>query len=251
MPSISYTNFAIHTIIAISIWLIIEYLRDYVENITLRSGRYLPFRTLFLKFEIVAEPIIAIHLMGKLIFLNLIFHSAVSIVLIAVFFTTIRNYMNGRVVLFRSLIKTGEEILYQKKKGKIIKRDRLGITIITNYDRFYVNYSNLLIKGFSLTERTNSVKFSFLKFEINEKVNLSKLKQKIFDILINLPYLDHSFTPELLVYPQQTYITAKFLLHESSDINAVIKLLKEKKIIAQIAAPNKKYKLNTSEKNKF
>ncbi len=230
LKTISISNFIFHAIISVISWLIVEWTRKRTENITLRSGRYLPLQTVFLKFEIIFEPVILVHITGKLIMLNPIYYSAVAIVLLIIFFPWVRSYLSGRIILFRSFIKYGEKIIFKKRHGRVIKRNRLGLIIIADYDRIYVNYTKLLKTGFTLPEKDNNAKFSFIEINAKNVENFNELKSTIYDIMITMPYTDHSFVPEILPDESQEKITAKILLHENSDINAVVKLIQKQDI---------------------
>lgn len=171
------------------------------------------------------EPAAALLLGGIFIFINPAVHGAVVLFLAIAGFSSLKNYLSGRILLLNSGVTGANRIETSDGEGGLIARwGRLGLYLRTDEGLRNIPYSLLLERGYTLVSGEDVGKLYRLRLvpKEGEAVELNKLP----GLLAATPYLDHGHLPELKPLPGNA-IEANLLLRDEKYLPDLVKLAGE------------------------
>lgn len=171
------------------------------------------------------EPVAALLLGGIFIFINPAVHGSVVALLLVAGFSSLKNYVNGRILLLNSSVTGASRIETSGGEGGVIANwGRLGLDLRSDKGLRYIPYSTLLEQGYTLVSGEDVGKICRLRFTLSEEGEA--MASKLPGLLAATPYLDHNHRPELKPLPGNAF-EAALLLRDEKYLPDLVKLLGE------------------------
>ncbi len=168
-------------------------------------------------FSIIIEPLLLVALLAIFILINPILHGLFILFVSIPSFQLIKNYMNGRIFQFNNQLEKGQHIKVSEESGIVQKLGRLGLTLRTGEGFKFIHYGHLLEEGFTLLKGATvggfhqiGIRFPEDGKETNHQMKTSPLEAKLLDC----PYLDWTFKPEIQFAEKHTYLLKILLIKD-------------------------------------
>ncbi len=142
------------------------------------------------------EPFAAIMLVSAFVFINPLLHGSLVLLLAAISFRHLQNYVSGRIIRFDKNINPGKKLSSKDVRGIIFKERRLGLEIKTGKGLQFVGYQKLLKEGYMLLADEEIGGFYRLRITPEPENKVKNHKQFVRDLLISAPYPDRNYPPE-------------------------------------------------------
>lgn len=224
---LSLSELIIPFVVGFTLIFIFKKLSRISENVTLSSGKLIPIGSVLNKIEVLTEPIIIIVLAGKLVSVHPIYHGILLPVFTAILFPVLRDYFNGRIVLFSNdLIRNGH-VKTGHTEGSIIKKTRLGVFLRTDTGKQYIRYSELLKYGLTMPGKEISTGYCYMRITPRDNSDHRQVEERIFDLLITMPYIDRSFKPKIKSTGKDNSVNIKVLTPENVNAETIALLFNE------------------------
>ena len=172
-------------------------------------------RTLF-------EPVAVLLLAGIFVFINPGLHGLIVLLLLAAGFSSLRNYINGRILLLNNTMMTAHRLSTGGDTGLIARRGRLGLYLRVPEGLRYIPYTTLIEQGYTLLAGEDVGRLFHMRLTPSPNAALSRLPP----LLASTPYLDRDQLPELKPLPGNGY-EASLLLRDESYLPDLIQLIRE------------------------
>jgi len=199
-----------------------NFLRDYQESA----------KSFLHHFILVYEAIAVIILIAAFILSTpMSYHTITFILFILGFiasFGHIRNYVDGRLVLFNDEIEIGKRLQMADSQGVVYGLGRLGLRLKTSKGLKFVSYSHLLKDGYTMLSGSAVGGFHHLNIQpiqVDEKVNYFL---KLTDLLNSTPYIDWNHKPQ--IFPQKDIsktMEARVVVKEESHLTDLMTMIEE------------------------
>jgi hypothetical protein len=184
-------------------------------------------RTIFL-LELFFEPLAVVLISTAFVLWNPIFGGLLSLLLLLLGFSHLRNYLAGRIMQVNLAIEEGKRMKFGDLSGIIGKIGRLGIFLQTAEGRHFVNYFRLINEGFSLVSEQEIGGFYQLSVQVPEREKPLPEPQSIIDLLTVTPYLDWNYKPEWSrVEGEEGRFLVKILMKEDGFLEELLALIRE------------------------
>ena len=142
---ISWFTFSVATIILIVLFQLVSISVRKLQNFMFLGRIWIPASDLSGKFMIILEPLVIAIITGLFIAIHPLFHSIGVIVLSALTFLQIRDYLSGRIIYFTSNIFHDKKIIVGTSRGSVVKMGRLGLHININEGILYLNHYKIIL----------------------------------------------------------------------------------------------------------
>ncbi|MBK7409505.1 MAG: hypothetical protein IPL49_01915 [Saprospirales bacterium] len=171
------------------------------------------------------EPAAALILGGIFIFINPALHGAVVLLLLVAGFSSLRNYVNGRILLLNSSVAGASRIEISAGEGGLIARKgRLGLFLRTDNGLRYIPYSTLLEQGYTLVSGDDMGRLFRIRLVPKEEPGIEP--GRLRGLLATTPYLDQSHVPELKALPGNVF-EVDLLLRDEKYLPDLVQLTSE------------------------
>jgi hypothetical protein len=194
------------------------------------AGPPLPdyLRTRFIRWlgrALVLFDLLAVAILGlTFVFIHPVRHGMLTAVIVVAGFSSLRNFINGRLLLLDKSIAGADHIRVGKREGRIAKRGRFGLYLRTVEGLVHVPYTQVVETGFSLVSGGNMGSFRHLHLRPHEKNEGEP--ESLRHLLAYAPYLDRERPAELTPLPDGS-CSAKLILRQSRYLPDLILLLQE------------------------
>ena len=171
------------------------------------------------------EPAAALLLGGIFIFLNPALHGSVVLLLLVAGFSSLKNYVNGRILLLNTSVTSASRIQTNTGDGGIVARwGRLGLFLRTDNGLRYIPYNALLEQGYTLVSGDDVGRL--FRIRLVPKEGSEGEPGKLRGLLATTPYLDHTHVPELKALPGNAF-EADLLLRDEKYLPDLVQLTSE------------------------
>lgn len=171
-------------------------------------------------FEMVAVAV----LLPVFVFISPLKHGALTIVLLAAGFSSLRNFINGRMLLLDNTFEKAERMRTTKGEGSIARRGRFGFYLRTDDGLLHVPYSQVVSEGYSLIAGGDMGSLYHMRF--SPKAGEEAPAQELSALLAMTPYLDRAQASELAHAADGT-INGTLLLRDSKYLSELTLALEE------------------------
>ena len=180
------------------------------------------------KAVISSEPVIIVFLVAVFVSINHLYNGIIVLVSILIFFPNLRDYFVGRILLFNSTIEINQKIKIKEHNGIVRKIGRFGLQIQTKTTKIHIRYTdvyknNLIV----INENESSSEICILDIKSKKKIKLQELKNSLIEFMATVPFVEHSFKPQLKTDFENGSVTIKILLKKDIPTEHLIKLLEE------------------------
>lgn len=172
------------------------------------------------------EPVALILICTIFIFINPIFHSWIVLLSFIVGFSSIRNYIAGRLVYIDSKLSSGKRIKNKNTDGVIIRLGNLGLHLRTAEGIYYMTYLQLQRDGYVMVEDEDKGGFHQLELQPKSTENNHRnYIEELNDLLAMSPYLDSRRHP--MLHQKEDSINVEFLLKKAIPLQDFVQLIEE------------------------
>jgi len=187
-----------------------------------------PIESSVYRLLLMYEMLVLIILGCIFILINPFYHGILLVVFLTVGFNHIKNYFSGRLIKIGDRIRTGNNIRTGNLEGIVSKMERLGIMLQTKEGIHYLQYNQMLDKGYTMLSGDDIGGIFQLKMTpIEQEEKKVNHIIRVQDLLITTPYLDWHHKPEVVVGATESEIQARVLLREESHLKELMRLIKE------------------------
>ncbi|NJC27068.1 hypothetical protein [Neolewinella antarctica] len=159
------------------------------ESSNLRLLRF--GRGLRVGYELVAVVILIVLYLR----INVVTHGVVLAVVVALAWSPIRNLLNGRFLRLTTHLKKGQEVFFEGQEAIVRSLGPLAAVLQTNVGTQIVDYTKLREHGLTLV--SGNQLSNFLELTVNPDEEKERLNATLDQLLLNCPYLDWSYRPEI------------------------------------------------------
>ena len=227
-PRLTWTDLLIFSLLLWGgYWLLTLVRKRLAEGVLF--GRYqIPLTQAVTTFLLLYEPITILLLTLVFVFINPPLHGLLLLLLTIAGFGRIRDYLSGRILLATSLIVPGKQMATGDAAGMIARLGRIGVYLQTGDRLRFVNYSHLLVNGYSLSTGEEVGGYYQLLISPAGAENPQQSLRHLTDRFMSTPYLERSFVPEVrLIGPDQTRVSARVSVREERHLRELLELLEE------------------------
>lgn len=233
VPNYHWYDLFLVALLLYLVWLLLRLVHNRLERGSL-YGRYQRRVTYWVGVALLLyEPLTILTLVAIFVFINPLPHALLVLVTAALTFGRLRDYVSGRIVLFNPLIRPGKRFSAAGQTGVISRIGKVGLYLQQGEKLRFVNYTDLLAGGFSLS--TGQEVGGFYQLNVRGPGGGSKVMDDLSDRLLTAPYLSRDFRPELRPAPAPangepggaTHIRARVRLSEERQLTDLLALLEE------------------------
>ena len=181
------------------------------------------------------EPVALLLLCSYFILIQPFYHGLIFTLALLAGLKQMRNYWCGRILLFDPSLRVGTRLSHQQQSGLITYIGRLGIRLQTSRGLLFLNYVDLLEKGYTLLTGEESGSFFRLKVDTDpESEEQPKLKQ-LQELLQVVPFLNWQHKPQVEASRGETDSwIVNLALYEEHHLDDLIERLAEQGFLARI-----------------
>ncbi len=191
---------------------------------SIQSKLELAIRSILLFFE----PLVLLILGSIFVLFNPLTHGLLLFIFLAMSYIPVRNYISGRIILFDKEITIGSQMRIQEIEGIISKIGRVGLQVSTNGGSHFINYTKMLEEGFTLLKNEKMGGFYYLKVKPKDSNNNPRQVQRLQDLLMTTPYLNHNHSPKLSSSPTDPQVIDVWLsVQEEKHLQELLALMKQ------------------------
>lgn len=194
-----------------------------------KSDKFVPILNSGLyKIKVLGEPIAVIILMMAFISINPIYHAPLVLILLLFSFIHLKNYFSGRVVLLDDGILEREEIKIGEYYGTIAKLGRLGLKLRTEDGLRHINYSQVLVWGYTNISRKEIGEFYRLLIVPKENETSINHERTLSNLLGTSPYVYWKRIPEIIKLREEKFqIEARLFVREPRHLDYLMGAIEE------------------------
>ncbi|MEN8139097.1 MAG: hypothetical protein ABFR62_11765 [Bacteroidota bacterium] len=210
-------------IILVLIFLILRLLKKYLLT---DSGRRI---SAFIKRAIVLTTLwyipFAVLLLGiSFIVQNFIWNGLVILLISALFYNEIKNYVSGLILRSNNLIETGTIIITGKFEGEVEKINNFGLLLNMQEGKQYISYSFIEKNGLFVNQWDKDI----LKQSLFIKMDVGK--EKLLDLLFENPLISSKYKPIIKKSNHNDYQKLEFTLEKGISLHTIMEYLKQNNI---------------------
>lgn len=226
---ISWLSFIVASIVLVVALQLFSYSVRNLHNFLIWGRFRIPASDISKKAIILLEPLVIVIITGLFIAIHPLYHGLGIVLLSALTYLQIRDYLSGRVIYFTSNIIHDKKISVGDKRGSVVKLGRLGLHISNSEGVMYLNHYRILSEGFILAAGQQQGEYCQLIITSGTaNGKQSDIARKINELLVTLPYLNWKFKPKLkVVGSDPPAIEVKLLLHQKVSQNELIRFFTE------------------------
>ena len=226
IPRFSWMDLLFAALILYGAYALLFLLRDRLEKYKRPDGFRAGAYNVIAAGLLLYEPIVVLILIMIFVFISPAIHGLIVLLVITAGFSRIRDYLSGRIVLFTPLIAVGKRMKTERYTGVISRIDRIGLYLQTGEGLHFINYTDLLTRGYSLV--TGKDIGGYYQLSLTPPADRENALQELSDRLTTTPYLDRSFRPELAYADTGgNRIQARLSVREEKHLTELIALLRE------------------------
>ena len=227
LPRVSWNQFFVLVIILLLLHVLIRFFERRIRRMALSSTfQFLNPITRFV--SVLYEPVAFIILIGTFVLIKPLLHGGLFLLLFAISYKNLRDYLNGRIILLDRGWKEGNQLQVEGLSGTITTLGRLGIYLQDVRGQHFVSYTRLLAEGYTLAADQQSSSLYQLMIVPTVEGDLRQHKQKLMDLMAKTPYLDWSHLPVLSLREEgEPYLEASLFLKEEKQLPDFMLLARE------------------------
>lgn len=227
-PYFTWTNFFAAALLLWGVyWLLVLLLRR-MRNGTLFGRFQKSIVSIISTFLLLYEPITIMILTFEFLFINPVMHGTLLLLLTVVGFSRIRDYLSGRIILATTLVGEGKRMKTPQASGVISRIGWIGLYLQTGESLRFVNYSNLITGGYSLSTGQKVGGYYQLNIKVGEDQKPADSLRELADKFLSAPYLDRTFKPEFaFAAGRKDKINARVSVREEQHLRMLLELMEE------------------------
>lgn len=224
-PYFTYTNLLVEILILWGVYWLLTLVHKRIRKGVLLGKYQQRITDLLSAFLLLYEPLTILLITIVFIFINPLMHGIVLLLLTVAGFNRIRDYLSGRIMLSTTLVAEGKRLKSPQATGVISRIGRIGVYLQTGDSLSFVNYSNLLTKGYSLG--TGQKVGGYYQLNVTAPETPNPLRELAWK-LVSAPYLDRGFKPELNYDESSSgLIRARIAVREEEHLRELLVLMGE------------------------
>lgn len=228
--SISWSRWFTLILLLVALYFVVGLLVGILEY-SARQGRFLHLLKKGLKiFQVLLEPFGVGVVLMTFALINPLVNGSLLVVILALSYIPLRNYLFGRFFVLNNMFTEGERIKVNGHEGTIQSVDRVGLRLQIQEGVNFVNYYTLINRGFVKLEgdRLESIKsLEIIPQENLAHHSLQDLKDKIF----TCPYTDWYYQPNISTDDTredgQVVYNARLRVSKDQHLQHLMALIKE------------------------
>ncbi|MFA5326699.1 MAG: hypothetical protein WC384_02810 [Prolixibacteraceae bacterium] len=197
----------------------------FLHNFMLFGRTRIPLADLAQKMLVVLEPLIFVLIIGLFVAIHPLFNGMAIVLISAVTFLQLRDYLSGRIILYTTSIMHDKKISAGNFSGSVVKTGKLGLHIRTAEGVLYLNYYRLISEGFTLSAGEELGDYCTLVLSSKSPETKPKeIVRRLNEILLTLPYIDWKYRPKITTSNQISgEVELKLLLHENITTEEMVR----------------------------
>ncbi|MCX8210708.1 MAG: hypothetical protein ACJATN_001551 [Neolewinella sp.] len=208
-------------------WLLVLLLRR-MRNSVLFGRFQQPIVNIISTFLLLYEPITIMILTFEFLFINPVMHGTLLLLLTVASFSRVRDYLSGRIILATTLVAEGKRMKTAQATGVISRIGRIGLYLQTGDSLHFVNYSNLITEGYSLSTGQEVGGYYQLNIKVEKDQKPTDSLRELADKFLSVPYLDRTFKPEFaFAEGRKDKINARVSVREEQHLRMLLELMEE------------------------
>jgi len=226
---IGWFTFFIVSILLIVLQQIATYGVRYLRNLMIFGRIRIPVSDFAKKGLVISEPIIFFCILGMFIYINPIINGLGVLLLSAITFLQIRDYLSGRIILYSSTIMNDKKISIGNYSGSVVKIGKMGMHISTPEGILYLNHYRIITEGFILSAGEELGEYCHLLLTSKSaETKTQDVIRKLNEMLVTLPFINWKYKPKISGSSQNPgEIEVRMLLHEKVATDEVIRFFVE------------------------
>lgn len=226
-PYFTWTNLLLAALLLWGGYFLLRYVNEKLRGSTLLGKHQRSVTNFIATFLLLFEPITVLMLSMIFLFINPPVHGIILLAIGIGTFGRIRDYLSGRIILTSPLVAEGKRMKTSRYAGTITRIGRMGLYLQTGEGLHFVNYSNLIIEGFSLTTGKEVGGYYLLNIRPVKKEDQEPLRE-LADRFVTTPYLDRTFKPEISLNERDAQqIDARIAVREELHLRELLELMAE------------------------
>lgn len=203
----------------------------FIKILQLAAERF-PRKSLFIKkgtnilksILLVFKPVAFLLIILDFIAINYIVHGLFLVLIGALAYMPIRNYISGLLLNMNPLLTKGSTITIDNLKGEIKQLLAQGIVLSTESGQSFVEYAAIDKSGFSITSKDTGI----YRHTLNLTTDLSK--EQLLDFLFANPLLNFKEPPTVRESEIPNTLKLQYTLEEGGSDEDFLAFLAEHKI---------------------
>lgn len=163
-----------------------------------------------------------IVIVGIFLFIDPLRHGLLVFILLVAGFSSLKNFVNGRLLLLNDDIALADGIRTDQGAGKIVRRGRFGFYLRTSDGIVHIPYTQMVQEGFSLISGERIGKLCQFHLQAKRATNPAGLP----GTLAAIPYIDRFQLPEINQHGDKSY-SVTLLLRSNHYLSDVMRTLEE------------------------
>lgn len=225
----SWTDFFAAAVVLWALYFVLKFLQQRLVKGQLLGGALQAKSEKWLHGIILLyEPFVILILILIFVFIQPVLHSFLLLLLLLAGFARLKDYLSGRLILFNPLVGKGKRLKVGKTEGVVAKISGIGLYLQTNEGLHFVNYSQLLTKGYAIVSGKEIGGYYQLVITTPEDNEVQQSIRDLKNRLLTTPYLNKDYEPELTAADEaEDQINARISVREEKHLNELLLLLKE------------------------
>ncbi len=185
-------TFVLIALLYITIRVAIQLVQQYVSSSTTKRNSLKVLKAVYT----VYEPLAICILLVSFVLINPIVHGLLLLALFIIFYTVLRKYLFGRLLMFTSNLREGQHIRVRSNEGSIQQLNKLGLLLKTNQGNQRIYYDTIMTKGYTLLRGKEVRQIYELQIApLKEDQNITQYQ--IEDKLLTCTFLDWNNQPNI------------------------------------------------------
>lgn len=222
---LSWYSFLLITLVIVIVYQILKFVHQRVPILALGAADRRWLQNFFRRILLFYVPVASLVIITLFWLISPLWDGVLILLVTAIFFPLIRNYWTGILFQYDNNFRIGKGILVGTIRGDINKMNALGIFIMTPDGIQYFSYTHIQKTGFSLVADNDTKEYCYLNIHPMNKEISKQTPQKIMFRLLQVPYLDPSFSPTFMDQTKENKIQIKVLLRPGGHKKEIIDLI--------------------------
>ncbi|AIY14089.1 hypothetical protein [Cellulophaga baltica] len=195
---------------------LIEFL---IQRITLTKRVNKKVLAVLNKIFLLYNPISILLILLGFITINYIVHGLFLLLVSAIGYPYIRNYVGGVIYKINSILAKGVSVTINDTTGEIKKFLPFGIVVNTEKGDCFINYTTIDTSGYTVNSKNDTV----LRQTLFVKTPLSK--SELLDLLFDNPLLNYKEAPVLKELEESGSLKLQYTLEKGIQAESLIAFL--------------------------
>lgn len=221
----TWTNFFSVALLLLLTYIVLRFLQEILQRTDIFGTYQALVKQNIHRFLLIYELVVVLVLGASFVLVAPFLHGLIVVALFVGAFPQIRNYVCGRVIQFDQGIQIGNRLRFDEYSGSIAVIQRIGLQLRTNKGLRFINYSQLLRRGYSILASENIGGFYRLRIVAQEESKDER--KKLLDIFHSSPYLNWQQNPIINSTNNENELDARVVLREERQLADLVQLLEE------------------------